>query len=208
MKRAAIAARVAAPSETPSPMKLELHWQGPYGAGLFPEDASDCAELLRAGVYLRVKRYAKGRSVAYVGQSKQVLARIDQHMGAVLNLTHTLRDDDGLVCFEPAFDARLRALNDIDHIAALALAEARRMRFYCAFCEDGFDSDYLGLVEFLLMQRIGDNGEAENVNQPPVSEFDTEVIVESDYSVLAGEDKKLLRGLIGDAPLVVEDGID
>jgi len=63
MKRAAIAARVAAPSETPSPMKLELHWQGPYGAGLFPEDASDCAELLRASVYLRVKRYARAAAL-------------------------------------------------------------------------------------------------------------------------------------------------
>ncbi len=189
-------------------MKLELCWRGPYGSGLFPETAEGMEALLGAGVYLRVKRYAKGRSVAYVGQSKQVLARIDQHLGAMLSLTHTLRDDDGEVCFQPAFDARLRALNDIDHIAALALAEARRMRFYCAFCEDGFDSDYLGLVEYLLMRRLGDNGGAENVNRPPVAEFDTEISVESDYSALAAADEELLYGLIGAAPLVVEDEID
>jgi len=189
-------------------MKLELCWRGPYGAGLFPETAEGMEALLGAGVYLRVKGYAKGRNIAYVGQSKQVLARIDQHLGAMLSLTHTLRDADGGVRFQPQFDARLRALNDIDQIAALALAEARRMRFYCAFCEDGFDSDYLGLVEYLLMQRIGDSGEAENVNRPPVVEFDTEVIVQSDYAALAAADEAMLREMIGAAPLVVEEGFD
>ena len=135
-------------------MKLELHWCGPYGAGHFPEDSEAMAELLRAGVYLRVKSYARGRNVAYVGQSKQVLARIDQHVGAVLGLGHGLRDESGRMVFTPAFDARLRALNDIEKVAQLALAEARRMRFFCAFCDDGFDSDFLGLVEYLLMQRL------------------------------------------------------
>ncbi len=190
-------------------MKLDLHWQGPYGAGLFPQDTEGMQELLRAGVYLRVKRYSHGRTVAYVGQSKQVLARIDQHIGAVLGLTHGLRDDAGRMVFTPAFDARLRALNDIEKVAQLALAEARRMRFFCAFCDDGFDSDFLGLVEYLLMQRLstsGNDGDAENVNRPPVAAFDTEVTVESELGALAAGDEKLLRGLIGEAPLMVEEG--
>ena len=55
------------------------------------------------------------------------------------------------------------------------------------------------------MRRLGDNGEAENVNRPPVAELDTEVIVESDYYALAEVDKELLSDLIGAAPLVVED---
>ena len=189
-------------------MKLELQWRGPYGAGLFPEAAEGVDDLMRAGVYLRVKRYAGARVIAYVGQSKQILARIDQHVGAMLSLTHVLRDGDGQVCFRPTFDARLRALNDIERIAGLALAEARRMRFYCAFCADGFDSDFLGLVEYLLMRRIGDSGEAENVNHPPVAEFDSEVIVESEYSALIGEDEKMLRGLIGAAALAWEECLD
>ncbi len=190
-------------------MKLDLHWRGPYGAGLFPQDTEGMEELLRAGVYLRVKRYSHGRTVAYVGQSKQVLARIDQHIGAVLGLTHGLRDDAGRMVFTPAFDARLRALNDIEKVAQLALAEARRMRFFCAFCDDGFDSDFLGLVEYLLMQRLstsGNDGDAENVNRPPVAAFDTEVTVESELGALAAGDEKLLRGLIGEAPLMVEEG--
>jgi hypothetical protein len=192
-------------------MKLELHWRGPYGAGLFPQSDAGMQELLRAGVYLRVKSYARGRNVAYVGQSKQVLARIDQHIGAVLGLGHGLRDDAGRTVFTPAFDARLRALNDIEKIAGLALAEARRMRFYCAFCDDGFDSDFLGLVEYLLMQRLSisdTGGEAENINRPPVAEFDSEVIVESELGGVAGGDEKLLRELIGEAPLKVEEAID
>jgi len=194
-------------------MKLELHWQGPYGAGLFPHTAEGMENLLRAGVYLRIKSYSGGRTVAYVGQSKKILARIDQHIGGVLGLTHGLRDESGQMVFTPAFDARLRALNDIENIAQLALAEARRMRFYCAFCDDGFDSDFLGLVEYLLMQRLGvggganDANDVENINRPPVAEFDAEVVVESEFGALAAACNKLLRGLIGEAPLMVEDAV-
>ncbi|MDA0230831.1 MAG: hypothetical protein O3B21_11675 [Proteobacteria bacterium] len=191
-------------------MKLELHWQGPYGAGLFPHSAEGMENLLRAGVYLRIKSYSGGRTVAYVGQSKQVLARIDQHIGGVLSLTHGLRDESGQVVFAPAFDARLRALNDIDKVAQLALAEARRMRFYCAFCDDGFDSDFLGLVEYLLMQRLavaGGASDAENINRPPVAEFDAEVVVKSEFGALAAACKKLVGGLVGVAPLMVEDAV-
>lgn len=191
-------------------MKLELHWQGPYGAGLFPHTAEGMENLLRAGVYLRIKSYSGGRTVAYVGQSKQVLARIDQHIGGVLGLTHGLRNESGKIVFTPAFDARLRALNDIENVAQLALAEARRMRFYCAFCDDGFDSDFLGLVEYLLMQRLSvarGAGDAENINRPPVAEFDAEVVVESEFGALAAACKKMLRGLVGAAPLMVEDAV-
>ena len=191
-------------------MKLELHWQGPYGAGLFPDTAEGMENLLRAGVYLRIKCYSGGRTVAYVGQSKQGLARIDQHIGGVLGLTHGLRDESGQMVFSPAFDARLRALNDIDKVAQLALAEARRMRFYCAFCDDGFDSDFLGLVEYLLMQRLGVAGgacDAENINRPPVADFDAEVVVESEFGALSAACRKLVGGLVGEAPLMVEDAV-
>ena len=132
---------------------------------------------------------------------------MDQHVSAGLGLAHVLRDESGQVVFQPAFDARLRALNDIETVAGLALAEARRMRFFCAFCDDGFDSDFLGLVEYLLMQRLaesGKGGNAENINRPPVAEFDHEVIVESEFDGVAAADEKLLRGLIGEAPLALE----
>ena len=188
-------------------MKLDLHWRGPYGAGLFPDTPEAMEGLLGAGIYLRIKRYAGGRTVAYVGQSKQLLARMDQHVSAVLGLAHVLRDESGQVVFQPAFDARLRALNDIETVAGLALAEARRMRFFCAFSDDGFDSDFLGLVEYLLIQRLaesGKGGNAENINRPPVAEFDHEVIVESEFDGVAAADEKLLRGLIGEAPLALE----
>ena len=63
-----------APPES-CPMKFELHWQGPYGAGLFPHTAEGMQNLLRAGVYLRIKSFSGGRTAAYVGHSKQVLGR-------------------------------------------------------------------------------------------------------------------------------------
>ena len=85
-------------------MKLELHCQGSYGAGLFPHTAEGMQNLLRAGVYLRIK------------------------------------------------------------------------------------SNLLGLVEYLLMQRLGVVGgesDGENINRSPVAEFDTEVVVENECGALA-----------------------
>jgi len=195
----------------PGTVNLELNWRGPYGAGLFPQTLEAMAELLNAGVYLRIKRYAGERTVAYVGQSKQLLARMDKHVSAVLGLDHALRDETGRVVFSPAFDARLRALNDIETVVGLALADARCMRFFCALYDDGFDSDFLGLVEYLLMQRLaesGSGGNAENINRPPVAEFDSEVIVESAFDAVGRADEKVLRGLIGETPLRVEEALD
>ena len=56
------------------------------------------------------------------------------------------------------------------------------MRFYCAFSDDGFDRDFLRVVEYLLMQHLSvarGAGDAENINHPPVAELHVEVIVES-----------------------------
>ena len=85
-------------------MKLELHWNGSYGAGLFPHTAEGMQNLLRAGVYLCIK------------------------------------------------------------------------------------SNLIGLVEYLLMQRLGvagGAGDGENINRLPVAEFDSEVVVENECGALA-----------------------
>ncbi len=49
-------------------------------------------------------------------------------------------------------------------------------------------SNILGLVEYLLMQRLGVAGDAddgENINRSPVAEFDSEVVVENECGALA-----------------------
>jgi len=65
-------------------MELTLCWQGPIGPGLFPEAGDDLAALAVSGIYLRVKRYDDDRTVSYVGQSKQLIVRFDQHLRDIL----------------------------------------------------------------------------------------------------------------------------
>ena len=65
-------------------MELTLHWRGPVGPGRFPESDAELEAMAGAGVYLRVKRYAGGRTVSYVGQSRRLLTRFDQHIRDIL----------------------------------------------------------------------------------------------------------------------------
>ena len=97
---------------------MALLWQGPIGAGHFPDDAVALEALMAPGVYLRLKRYAGGHSVSYVGQSKNVLNRIDQHLTAMLSLQMPLRDDRGRLAFSGDLGSRLAAYNDPETVAA------------------------------------------------------------------------------------------
>ena len=78
---------------------MRLSWRGPLAPGTFPADSEAFAALLVPAVYLRVKRYASGRAVVYVGQTRTLLARIDQHLGQLFSFAVALRDDDGRVVF-------------------------------------------------------------------------------------------------------------
>lgn len=185
-------------------MNLTLCWQGPLGPGRFPADTEAIEALLAPGVYLRIKRYQGERTVAYVGQSIQLLARIDQHLTNTLGLLYGLRDEHGRPCFEPAFLARLTALNDIETVGALALAEARRTQFYYALCDDVFAPEHLDMVEHLLMRRVEQRLGVENRVAPPKGPVEEMVVIDSDLSALAAEDQGLLADLIGSAPLALE----
>ena len=117
-------------------MKLEIHWQGLYGSGLFLHMVEGMQNLLRTRIYLRIKSYSGGRTVTYVGPSNQFLEGINQHIaGGAPGLTLGSNDESGQMLFTPAFDAHIRALNDTENITKLALAEAQRMRFYYALCD-------------------------------------------------------------------------
>ena len=63
-------------------MKLEIHWQGLYGSGLFLHMVEGMQNLLRTRIYLRIKSYSGGRTVTYVGPSNQFLEGINQHIAA------------------------------------------------------------------------------------------------------------------------------
>lgn len=189
-------------------MRIDLTWRGPVRPGCFPDDPHALETLLDPGVYLRVKSYDRGRTVSYVGQSKSLLTRFDQHLTSLLGLLYPLRGDDGRAAFTGEFGARLAAYNDLDGAAALALAEAKRMRFFYAACGDDFDSDYLTLVEAVLKSRIergvgaaADAFDIENRQGISAGDILEEITIESDFSELAETDRALVAGIIGADPI-------
>ncbi len=135
-------------------MDIILTWTGPVGPGRFPDDPETLEAMQAPGVYLRVKVYDGDRVVGYVGQSQNVLSRIDQHLTGLLSLQQTLRDATGRIVARGDFADRLSAYDDIGPAMALAAADAARMRFYVAFCGEAFEADRLNLVEGALKDRM------------------------------------------------------
>lgn len=192
-------------------MRLTLAWSGPIGAGLFPDDPVALEAMFAPGVYLRVKSYERGRTVSYVGQSRNLMARMDQHLTGLLGLQHVLRDAAGEVRMRGDFDARLRCYGDIVEAARLAAEEAGRMRFYWAPCDDSFHVEHLGVVEASLKERLelmaasaDGAGANENRQGVPVGALDEPVFIESDFGALGAADAELLTRLIGEALIVYE----
>lgn len=193
-------------------MKVSLVWNGPVGPGLFPNDPTTLQDMFQPGVYLRVKRYGGDRVVSYVGQSKSILTRIDQHITQLLGLQHVLRDATGQVWMRADFESRLQCYRDTATAAQMAAEEAARMRFYWAHCDETFHIEHLGVAEAALKDRMEEIAAAENglsavENQQgiPFSALDEPVSIENDLSGLASDDRSLLLRLIGDAPIVFDD---
>ena len=126
-------------------MDITLTWVGPVGPGRFPGESETLEAMQASGVYLRVKVYDGDLVVGYVGQSKNVLLRIDQHLMGLVSLQQTLRDETGKIVYLGDFSDRIAAYNDIGSAMALAAGDASRTRFYVAFCGDAFDPDCLNL---------------------------------------------------------------
>jgi hypothetical protein len=185
-------------------MELLLRWRGPVGPGRFPGSEAALEAIAGAGVYLRVKRYAGGRTVSYVGQSRRLLGRFDQHIRDILTFSSALRDDAGTVALARAAVSRLAAYNALDDVLPLVAAEARRLRFYWASCADGFDEAYLTLAEGALKGRLEDaaaGAEAgllcENRQGIAEADFDDDIVIVHDFDALDGTDRALLVEITG-----------
>jgi hypothetical protein len=185
-------------------MDLILQWQGPVGPGLFPTSGDDLAV---PGVYLRVKQYEDERTVSYVGQSKQLIVRFDQHLRDILTFSSALRDQTGAIALARHSANRYQAYNDLEAVMALVTAEAARLRFYWAACEDGFDAAYLSLIEGALKARLedkvagGDAFACENKQGIGEPSFDEDIVVAHAFDALENSDAVLLGDLIGTDPI-------
>ena len=192
-------------------MRLTLVWQGPVGAGLFPDDEAALEALRGPGVYLRIKSYRQGRTVSYVGQSRQLLTRIDQHLTAMLSLQTPLRDDDARTIFSGDAGARLAAYGDIEAAAGAATAEVLRTRFYVALCDEDFAPERLDLVEGALKTRLEQRIAAgaglsacENVQGIPADPFADIAEIAQDTGVLVPRDAEIVARALGTEPIRVD----
>ncbi len=185
-------------------MDIILTWTGAFGPGVFPKDPETLEAMQAPGVYLRVKTYGNDRIVGYVGQSGNVLSRIDQHLTGLLSLHQTVRDDTGRIVARGDFADRLEAYGDIGPAMAVAAADAQRMRFYVAFCDPAFEAERLDLVEGALKYRMEEIAgrqagliDCENRQGIAADPFDGVVRIESDASELAADHAAIVERLIG-----------
>jgi hypothetical protein len=191
-------------------LRLVLTWTGPVGPGRFPVDPLALEALARPGVYLRVKRYDNGRTIGYVGQSRNVLIRIDQHLTSALAFLYPVRDAAGQVRVSGDLAGRLAAYNDLESAVRLAAEDTARTRFYIAPCGDGFDPGHLSLVEGVLKRRIESRiaGRAsalacDNLQGIAVPEDAVEMAVDNVLDGLAPDDEAVLADLVGREPIEV-----
>ena len=167
-----------------------------------------------SGVYLRAKVYDGDFVVGYVGQSKNILLRVDQHLMGLVSLQQMLRDQTGRIVSRGDFFHRLAAYNDIGPAMAMAAADASRMRFYVAFCGETFDPDCLNFVEGALkdrMEEIAKRGagliDCENRKDVVADPFDGVVRIESDPSALDADHAKIVERLIGTEVFEIAEAI-
>ena len=181
------------------------------GPGSFPSTGDGLAALAVAGVYLRIKQYdgqdGDTRTVSYVGQSTRLIVRFDQHLRDILTFSSALRDDSGAVALARDGANRFEAYNALEDVLKLVAADAARLRFYWAACEDGFDAAYLSLVEGALKNRLEDKlagGEmlaCENKQGISGAGFDEDLVIAHHFGELKTTDAALLTDLLGAEPI-------
>lgn len=179
-------------------VKLTLKWNGPIFIGSLPEDEKTLGGMEKPGVYVYTKEYPK-KLVAYVGNSKNVLSRIQQHYGGFLGYTYSLRNKMGKQIFEP--DKGFESLNRIDKTYRVAREEAKRLRFYYSILEDqgGF---LVKPVECLLIRVLKDKDKTSIGKKTFVCDNARREGYHKDYPKVTFEnvfskDQSILRSLFG-----------
>jgi hypothetical protein len=195
-------------------LDIILNWTGPIGPGVFPEDHESLEVMQAPGVYLRVKVYDSDRIVGYVGQSQNVLSRIDQHLTGLLSLQQTVRDGTGRIVSRGDFADRLGAYKDIGSAMEMVAADAARMRFYVAFCHDDFEADWLNLVEGALKDRMEALAaqragliDCENRQGITADPFEGVVRIETEASELAPEHARVVERLVGTETIEIAESV-
>jgi len=187
-------------------MDLTLVWRGPMVAGNFPGEVDARSKLSTHGIYMSLKLYKSDKVIVYVGQSKNLLSRFEQHVTGVLSLVQQRRDDEGNpIEFSGVGNLRANLMNNLEFWGPTALCEVKRLHFLYALAEDGSDPDYLTFLESFLKNRLEDNLKEtlENVQSINPGEFDHDIKIHQDFSLLNERNSFLVGRVIGAGPALI-----
>ena len=140
-----------------------------------------------------------------VGQFRNLISRFEQHLTRLLSLRQPLRDANRLVVKHCGTENRFVTLNDIAEMAPLAIEETLRTQFYFALGQDGFDINYLTLIEAMLKKRAENimGEQLENIQKINPEEFDHEISIVFDFSYVDVRECELIEEVIGNTPIQI-----
>lgn len=134
---------------------LELQWKGPIRPIAMDMAADSMDRLARPGVYMCVKHYKAASCVrVYAGVTKDFRLRLREHVAATLGLAYDIADETGRVVFAHTHrDSLFDAAADLDALYPLAVAEVKRMSWFCAL-DDSDPYIQWSVVEAMLIHRL------------------------------------------------------
>lgn len=132
-------------------MAIELNWRGP----ICIPSLTELVENPPTGphVYFYTQEYSgcPEQMVVYVGRADDFLKRMLEHYGGFLGFEYWLRKDDGEYAFDDmGIERRLECFDHITDKIHLAIEEVRRLRFFCASCQE----DQFKAVESALIFQV------------------------------------------------------
>jgi hypothetical protein len=128
----------------------------------------------------------------------------------MLSLAAPLRNEAGHVVFTGDGAARIDAYGDLAAASALAAADAGRVRFWYALCDDYFHAEHLNLAEGLLQRRIAArlgaaSSDVENAKAAPgAMPEDVPDSWVNDFSGLDEHGRQILSDLLGEDVMTLD----
>ena len=136
---------------------VQLDWHGPLAIPRIDAYYRKFQQILdSAGVYFYIQQYPE-ETVGYVGETSELMFRIQQHYSNFVGLMYYLRHDSGKEAYNPTIRRRNQGLDEIDIHVGVSMKEAKRLKFFFASCYEERHS-----VESALMNefwRIADSSD-------------------------------------------------
>lgn len=189
-----------------SPLQITAEWQGPIFIGNLPV-GGEFKNLKKPGVYIYTQEYPK-KLVAYAGQNKNVIGRIQQHYCGFIGFMYWPRDSEGeYIAKEKWKDKQFEYLNKIDEEIQCRIDGAKRLKFfYCILEQD--NGSLVRPVESVLIRVLKDKAdqdergirkkfECDNYRREGYLDNYPRIILINNFS----KGQSILKNLLGSEPI-------